>query len=252
MIKFILLGILLVFTVHQAFAQNVTMTTDSSDYYFLIGDDVAVGAMVNSSFPNTLTGNIEYTTVVTVRQPGMQTVNTNVGNSPVTINPGVEQLLIQFGSYQTETTLQTTLHVTYSDVEQYELVHDFTVHIVADDSQKNNQNDPSQSSSQQQQSQQQQSQQQQQFDMSHNCINSCSNTRIDCYWRITNIGIYCLHTWLSYRNDCRVFNIPSKCIWKTTVYHGPNGYIITDKKIIFRAICRHCNILSKCLMYGKY
>ena len=152
MIKFILLGILLVFTVHQAFAQNVTMTTDNSDYYFLIGDDVAVGAMVNSSFPNTLTGNIEYTTVVTVRQPGMQTVNTNVGNSPVTINPGVEQLLIQFGSYQTETTLQTTLHVTYSDVEQYELVHDFTVHIVADDSQKNNQNDPSQSSSQQQQS----------------------------------------------------------------------------------------------------
>ena len=79
MIKFILLGILLVFTVHQAFAQNVTMTTDNSDYYFLIGDDVAVGAMVNSSFPNTLTGNIEYTTVVTVRQPGMQTVNTNVG-----------------------------------------------------------------------------------------------------------------------------------------------------------------------------
>ena len=149
MIKFILLGILLVFTVHQAFAQNVTMTTDSSEYYFLIGDDVAVGAMVNSSFPNTLTGNIEYTTVVTVQQPGMQTVNTNVGNSPVTINPGVEQLLIQFGSYQTETTLQTTLHVTYSDVEQYELVHDFTVHIVADDSQKNNQNDPSQSSSQQ-------------------------------------------------------------------------------------------------------
>ena len=162
MIKFILLGILLVFTVHQAFAQNVTMTTDSSEYYFLIGDDVAVGAMVNSSFPNTLTGDIEYTTVVTVQQPGMQTVNTNVGNSPVTINPGVEQLLIQFGSYQTETTLQTTLHVTYSDVEQYELVHDFTVHIVADDSQKNNQNDPSQSSSQQSQSQQQQQQSQQQ------------------------------------------------------------------------------------------
>ena len=69
----------------------------------------------------------------------MQTVNTNVGNSPVAINPGVEQLLIQFGSYQTETTLQTTLHVTYSDVQEYELIHDFTVHIVADDSQQNNQ-----------------------------------------------------------------------------------------------------------------
>ena len=42
--------------------------------------------------------------------------------------------------------------MTYSDVQQYELIHDFTVHIVADDSQQNNQNDPSQSSSQQSQS----------------------------------------------------------------------------------------------------
>ena len=162
MIKFILLGILLVFTVHQAFAENVTMTTDSSEFYFLIGENVAVETIVNSSFPNTLTGDIEYTTVITVQQPGLQTVNTNVGNSPVAINPGVEQLLIQFGSYQTETTLQTTLHVTYSDVQEYELIHDFTVHIVADDSQQNNQNDPSQSSSQQSQSQQQQQQSQQQ------------------------------------------------------------------------------------------
>ena len=162
MIKFILLGILLVFTVHQAFAENVTMTTDSSEFYFLVGENVAVETIVNSSFPNTLTGDIEYTTVITVQQPGLQTVNTNVGNSPVAINPGVEQLLIQFGSYQTETTLQTTLHVTYSDVQEYELIHDFTVHIVADDSQQNNQNDPSQSSSQQSQSQQQQQQSQQQ------------------------------------------------------------------------------------------
>ena len=120
MIKFILLGILLVFTVHQAFAENVTMTTDSSEFYFLVGENVAVETIVNSSFPNTLTGDIEYTTVITVQQPGLQTVNTNVGNSPVAINPGVEQLLIQFGSYQTETTLQTTLHVTYSDVQEYE------------------------------------------------------------------------------------------------------------------------------------
>ena len=156
MIKFILLGILLVFTVHQAFAENVTMTTDSSEFYFLVGENVAVETTINSSFPNTLTGDIEYTTVITVQQPGLQTVNTNVGNSPVAINPGIEQLLIQFGSYQTETTLQTTLHVTYSDVQEYELIHDFTVHIVADDSQQNNQNDPSQSSSQQSQSQQQQ------------------------------------------------------------------------------------------------
>ena len=162
MIKFILLGILLVFTVHQAFAENVTMTTDSSEFYFLVGENVAVETTINSSFPNTLTGDIEYTTVITVQQPGLQTVNTNVGNSPVAINPGVEQLLIQFGSYQTETTLQTTLHVTYSDVQEYELIHDFTVHIVADDSQQNNQNDPSQSSSQQSQSQQQQQQSQQQ------------------------------------------------------------------------------------------
>ena len=162
MIKFILLGILLVFTVHQAFAENVTMTTDSSEFYFLVGENVAVETTINSSFPNTLTGDIEYTTVITVQQPGLQTVNTNVGNSPVAINPGIEQLLIQFGSYQTETTLQTTLHVTYSDVQEYELIHDFTVHIVADDSQQNNQNDPSQSSSQQSQSQQQQQQSQQQ------------------------------------------------------------------------------------------
>ena len=109
MIKFILLGILLVFTVHQAFAENVTMTTDSSEFYFLVGENVAVETTINSSFPNTLTGDIEYTTVITVQQPGLQTVNTNVGNSPVAINPGIEQLLIQFGSqlYQTETTLQT-------------------------------------------------------------------------------------------------------------------------------------------------
>ena len=172
MIKFILLGILLVFTVHQAFAENVTMTTDSSEFYFLVGENVAVETIVNSSFPNTLTGDIEYTTVITVQQPGLQTVNTNVGNSPVAINPGVEQLLIQFGSYQTETTLQTTLHVTYSDVQEYELIHDFTVHIVADDSQQNNQNDPSQSSSQQSQSQQQQQQSQQQQQQQHNNNNS--------------------------------------------------------------------------------
>ena len=50
MIKFILLGILLVFTVHQAFAENVTMTTDSSEFYFLIGENVAVETIVNSSF----------------------------------------------------------------------------------------------------------------------------------------------------------------------------------------------------------
>ncbi len=155
MIKFILLGIFLVFASQQAFGENVTMSTDQTDYYFLIGEDAAVATTLNSTFTNTLSGDIAYTTVVTVRQPNIQTTNTNVGNSPVQINPGIQQLLIQFGRYPSTTTLQTTLKITYSDMEEYTLEHDFTVHIVEDNSQKNNQNNPSQSSSQQNSQQQQ-------------------------------------------------------------------------------------------------
>ena len=82
MIKFILLGILLVFTVHQAFAENVTMTTDSSEFYFLVGENVAVETTINSSFPNTLTGDIEYTTVIYDNNQVCRQL-TNVGNSLV-------------------------------------------------------------------------------------------------------------------------------------------------------------------------
>ena len=79
MIKFILLGILLVFTVHQAFAENVTMTTDSSEFYFLVGENVAVETTINSSFQihlleilNTLTGDSHYCTTTRDSQQNNQ------------------------------------------------------------------------------------------------------------------------------------------------------------------------------------
>ncbi|HWQ64369.1 MAG TPA: hypothetical protein VN429_08125 [Methanospirillum sp.] len=90
--------ILAAFAIYPAFASDVTLKTSQSEYTFPAGEEARVPFVVESSFPKTNVGTLEYTLTRKQSQKGFSFSQTNSQSQSFPISPGSSQNAITLSS----------------------------------------------------------------------------------------------------------------------------------------------------------
>ncbi len=142
--KSIILVLALLASAGIALAADISLSVNQSEYYFLVGEEAVVDIRADSS--KKMDGTLSYTITQNINQGNFQYSSTNSRSTPFSVQTGQTNIPISFGTADTPMTLSIELEFSYGDED---LVLDFFIHFVADDSQKNNQQNPVSSQSQQ-------------------------------------------------------------------------------------------------------
>jgi hypothetical protein len=158
--KQLLLFLLIVlFVIQFAAAQEVVMSVNQSEYYFLVGEESRIPIEFQNDYGKELNAMLGYTVTQEIRQAGMQYTSSNTQSQPFTVPAETQNVDFSFGTSNTPATFKIGLTLTYEDNKA--VLGDILIHFVEDESQKQNQENKQQSQSQQTQENQQQKTQQQ-------------------------------------------------------------------------------------------
>ncbi len=153
-----------------ALADEIVLTVNQSDYYFLVGEDAFVPLYIENTHDSPISGLFTYSLTQEINQQGMHYQSSNTQSKSYTVPKGESGLNIGFGRSDQPSTLKVSMSFSYNGAgkEMVSELGTINIHFVADQSQKNNKENQQQSNQQQaaeQQSQnaEQQSQQQQSF-----------------------------------------------------------------------------------------
>ena len=146
-------ALMILVPLHLAFAEEITMYADQTEYYFTIGEDAIIRLEIENSLGQEISGMLQYTITQKIQQANMQISNTNTQASSFTVNDGNQTVSLEFGTVDSPSTLVANLNFSYNDPETLQEMNvslgPISIYFVADESQKNNTQNKMQSSSQQ-------------------------------------------------------------------------------------------------------
>jgi hypothetical protein len=137
----------------MAFAEDIVMSVDQSEYYFKTGDNAVIPLEIQNDYGRQISGMLQYTITQQMRQANTQFSTSNTQASTFAIDGGTQTISLDFGTSDSPSTVTVDLNFIYNDGTQINVILDpITIHFVIDESQKNNTQNKMQSSSQQQSS----------------------------------------------------------------------------------------------------
>ncbi len=148
------------FTAQTAYAADITISVNQTEYYFKTGETATIKFETDNTYKKDINGMLTYTTTQQTIQQGYQFSSSNTQSQTAKIKEKLGELILDFGTSDSPSTITASITYTYTEKDQREIVlDDIKIHFVADDSQKNNQENKKESSSQKTAQQPQQSKQ---------------------------------------------------------------------------------------------
>jgi hypothetical protein len=133
-----------------AFADDLVIYVDQSEYYFKVGEDAVIPLEIENNYGHQISGMLQYTIIQQIMQANTQFSSSNTQASTFAINDGNQTGSLNFGTSNSPATLTVNLNFIYNDGNQINVSLDpITIYFVSDESQKNNVQNRMQSSSQQ-------------------------------------------------------------------------------------------------------
>ncbi|MBD3164562.1 hypothetical protein GF323_05130 [Candidatus Woesearchaeota archaeon] len=143
-----------------ALAEDLEISVNQSEYYFLIGEEAAVPIGVENTYDKAVSGMFRYTITQEINQGGFHYSSSNTQSKSYTFQEGSQKLNIGFGSSAQPMTLRVSIGFTYTEKEERIVeLDEILIHFVKEESQKQNQQNRQKSSSEKVQEQQQSQQQ---------------------------------------------------------------------------------------------
>lgn len=150
MSRFVWLFFLFLIPISAAFAGEVTMTTEQSDYYFKTGDEAIIPVEIENNSGNAISGTLQYTITQDIQQGNTRISSTNSNFSVLTAEEGKRTISLNFGSFSSPATITANLTFNYNNGNETNVfLGPIKIIFVDDSSQMNNSSNPMQSSSQQ-------------------------------------------------------------------------------------------------------
>ncbi|RMF07256.1 hypothetical protein D6764_00180, partial [Candidatus Woesearchaeota archaeon] len=139
---------------------TITLSFNSSDYYFPVGQEAVVVLNSNNTYGMPVSGMLSYTVNQEFHQGGFSYVSSNTRSATMNIPQDSSEIPLSFGSSDSPAELKVKFDFSYNDEEGAKVVDlpEITIHFIQTNQNQQNQNQQPQSRNQQQ-SQQQQSQQ---------------------------------------------------------------------------------------------
>ena len=146
---FIILGLFLILFCPIVQADDVTLSVDQLEYYFLTGQQAVISLTVNNTFDKNIAGQLKNTITREVNQGGVQYSSSNSQSQTFTAELGNHTIGINFGTSQQPLTLIVDLTFSFTEQDSYEVELDnIKIYFVSNESQMNNQQNTQSSSSQ--------------------------------------------------------------------------------------------------------
>ncbi|MCV0366212.1 MAG: hypothetical protein K5798_02970 [Nitrosopumilus sp.] len=149
MIKQLLLVFFLLMSVPTAFAEEIVMSVDQSEYYFLVGENAMIPLTIDNKYEHQIDGMLQHSIIQHITQGNTQISQSNTRSSSFPVDSGEQIISLDFGTSESPTTLSVELSYHYRDDDLVVSLEPFTIEFVADESQKNNQQNQMQSTTQQ-------------------------------------------------------------------------------------------------------
>ena len=144
--KQVLLFLLMLIPFQMAFAQEILLSTEQSEYYFKIGEDAIIPVQVDNSYGNQISGTLQYTIAQQINQGNFQFSNSKTNANTFVIEEGNRSVSLNFGTSNSPTTFVMNFNFIYNDgTDKTVSLGPITVNFVEDNSQKNNKSNPMQS-----------------------------------------------------------------------------------------------------------
>ena len=155
MSKLAMFFFLFLIPISAAFAEEVTMTSEQSDYYFKTGDNAVIPVEIENTSGKAISGTLQYTITQDIQQGNTRISNTNSNFSTLTAEEGKKTISLDFGTFNSPATLTANLKFNYNNGNEMNIfLGPIKIIFVEDSSKMNNSSSPIQSSSQQGTSQQ--------------------------------------------------------------------------------------------------
>ena len=97
-----------------ALADDITMSSEQSDYYYLIGTDAKVPFSIESPFQNTLSGTLQYSLTKNQNDGGFSISQTSTQSQSFPVSPGRSNHALTLAS-DTKADYDLSLLLLYSD-----------------------------------------------------------------------------------------------------------------------------------------
>lgn len=128
----ILLLLLAGILVLPACAAEITLTAESSEYYFPLGEPADIPVLVTSSYSSNIDGTIQFTTTEQLQNAGTVMTSTKNRVYTHTVEPGASQITISAGTASAEKSVQVQVTYDYTDPSATEVTLPIiTIHFVS-------------------------------------------------------------------------------------------------------------------------
>jgi len=129
-------------------AEEITLTLNQREYYFLTGEEAVITIHSDSSYKDPINGMLSYTITQEINQGNFHYSSSNTKSTSFAIEPGKKDVALNFGSSDTPMTLNIGLRYSYNKDGAKEVsLENIKIHFVSEQSQKNNQQNQVSSSS---------------------------------------------------------------------------------------------------------
>ena len=145
-----LVVVLLLSSLPLVFAEDLVMSIEQTEYYFLVGENAVIPLEIENNYGHQISGMLQYTISQQIIQGNTQFSSSNTQSSTFAIDDGHQNGSLNFGTSNSPTTFTINLNFNYNDGNDMHVSFDpIIIHFVSDESQKNNVQNKIQSSSQQ-------------------------------------------------------------------------------------------------------
>jgi len=133
----LLISILIALSTQVSAAKEVVLSTNQSEYYFLIGQEAKLELEIDNEFKETIHGTMSYTITQNINQGGFQYSNTNTQSQSVTIEPKPSSIGISFGT--SDQLLSLDVNIAFSYEDKVSELDNLLIHFVNNPDQQQNQ-----------------------------------------------------------------------------------------------------------------
>lgn len=141
--------LIIVLLIPTAYAADIVLSVNQSDYYFLTGDEAVVPLVMDNTYGKSVNGQLSYTITQQINQQGFQYTSSNTQSTSFSVDEGTGIINLGFGTSDTPMTMNVGLTFSYTEKEHREVtLQDIKLHFVSQSSEIKNEQNSMQSSSQ--------------------------------------------------------------------------------------------------------
>lgn len=141
--------LIIVLLIPTAYAADIVLSVNQSDYYFLTGDEAVVPLVMDNTYGKSVNGQLSYTITQQINQQGFQYTSSNTQSTSFSVDEGTGTINLGFGTSDTPMTMNVGLTFSYTEKEHRKVtLQDIKLHFVSQSSEIKNEQNSMQSSSQ--------------------------------------------------------------------------------------------------------